>query len=430
VRAGFSATSLRWEPAPVALLNSLRFGSLDEPRNRYLFRGRGARDRRLWQLRRRPHARRARSIFCPRLFGQSARQRDVASAFLKEKELIKAAGARRRQHPPRCRLQHRPRWASTAHRSHPRSSPRKASSAAPRSRSAIRSPRSCCSKQSLELIASGHIVAIQDMGAAGFDVVLGGDGRARGGVGVEIDLSQVPTARAGHDAVRDSAVRIAGADARRGQDRPREDKSRRSPAKWELTATPHRQGHGRRDVSLYLAGQGCRRDSGPTARRGTHPSIIRKPQKTPRSRGFRTSTPHAARSYTPSDAPARAAGCARQIASKKWVFEQYDSTVQASTVIAPRWATRGRDPRPARGLRHRGQDRLQQAGTYASIRTRAARAAVAEAARKRRIARVHGPSASPIASISAIRSVPPVFPTNSAKRAAASPTPVAHWARP
>ena len=49
---------------------------------------------------------------------------------------------------------------------------------------------------------------------------------------------------------------------------------------------------------------------------------------------LRASTPHAARSYTPSHALLTLLD-APSIASKRWVFEQYDSTVQASTVIAP-----------------------------------------------------------------------------------------------
>jgi phosphoribosylformylglycinamidine synthase len=45
-------------------------------------------------------------------------------------------------------------------------------------------------------------------------------------------------------------------------------------------------------------------------------------------------TPHAARNYTPTDALLTLLD-APSIASKRWVFEQYDSTVQASTVIPP-----------------------------------------------------------------------------------------------
>src|SRR6059036_3824111 len=49
---------------------------------------------------------------------------------------------------------------------------------------------------SLELIASGHIVAIQDMGAAGL-TSSSAEMAARGGVGVEIDLARVPTREPG-----------------------------------------------------------------------------------------------------------------------------------------------------------------------------------------------------------------------------------------
>src|SRR3989454_11366033 len=49
---------------------------------------------------------------------------------------------------------------------------------------------------SLALITSGHIVAIQDMGAAGL-TASAAEMAARGGTGVEIDVSLVPTREAG-----------------------------------------------------------------------------------------------------------------------------------------------------------------------------------------------------------------------------------------
>ena len=60
------------------------------------------------------------------------------------------------------------------------------------------------------------------------------------------------------------------------------------------------------------------------------------------------------------------------LASKRWVYEQYDSTVQASTVLGP-----GGDAGGAAGARQgvrRGRDRgLQQSRWWRSTRTRAAR---------------------------------------------------------
>src|SRR5207237_996881 len=110
---------------PVALLNSLRFGSLEEARNRYLFAGvvRGVGDY-------------GNCVGVPTLGGEV----DFGPGYgVTEKLLLEA---------------------------------------------------------SLELIASGHIVAIQDMGAAGL-TSSSAEMAARGGVGVEIDLSRVPTREPG-----------------------------------------------------------------------------------------------------------------------------------------------------------------------------------------------------------------------------------------
>ena len=65
----------------------------------------------------------------------------------------------------------------------------------------------------LELMASGAVVAIQDMGAAGLTssaVEMG----AKGDLGVELDLDRRPLPRDRHDRLRDDAVGEPGADAR------------------------------------------------------------------------------------------------------------------------------------------------------------------------------------------------------------------------
>jgi phosphoribosylformylglycinamidine synthase len=54
----------------------------------------------------------------------------------------------------------------------------------------------------------------------------------------------------------------------------------------------------------------------------------------PKVAELRTCTPHAARSYTPSEALLQLLD-SPPVASKRWVFEQYDSTVQAGTVVPP-----------------------------------------------------------------------------------------------
>ena len=60
------------------------------------------------------------------------------------------------------------------------------------------------------------------------------------------------------------------------------------------------------------------------------------------------------------------------IASKRWVYEQYDSTVRASTVLGP-GGDAGVLRVPGTDVRPRGDGRLQRAATSASIPTRAAR---------------------------------------------------------
>ena len=80
----------------------------------------------------------------------------------------------------------------------------------------------------LDLMEGDAIVGIQDMGAAGltsssFEMA------GRAGTGVRLDLDRVPVARSGHDAIRDHALRIAGADADRRRERSRIGDSRRLP---------------------------------------------------------------------------------------------------------------------------------------------------------------------------------------------------------
>ncbi len=72
----------------------------------------------------------------------------------------------------------------------------------------------------LELLASGCVAGIQDMGAAGLTCSTC-ETASRGGTGVEIDLALRAQTRNGHDALRNAAQRIAGAHARHREERPR-----------------------------------------------------------------------------------------------------------------------------------------------------------------------------------------------------------------
>ena len=74
----------------------------------------------------------------------------------------------------------------------------------------------------LELMASGAVVAIQDMGAAGLTssaVEMG----AKGNLGVELDLDAVPCRESRHVRLRDDALRKPGAHADGAEARARGD---------------------------------------------------------------------------------------------------------------------------------------------------------------------------------------------------------------
>ena len=72
----------------------------------------------------------------------------------------------------------------------------------------------------LEVMKTGAVVGIQDMGAAGFTCATSEMG-SRGGVGMDVDVIARAAARDRHDPVRDHAVGIAGAHAAGRRARPR-----------------------------------------------------------------------------------------------------------------------------------------------------------------------------------------------------------------
>jgi phosphoribosylformylglycinamidine synthase len=313
---------------PVALLNSLRFGSLDDARNRYLFAGvvRGIGDY-------------GNCVGVPTLggevdFGAGYSGNPLVNAMcvgvLKEQDLIKASahgvgnillavGARTGRDGIH--------GASFASEELTRESEQR------RPQVQVGDPftEKLLIEASLELIGSGHIVAIQDMGAAGL-TSSSAEMAARGGVGVEIDLAKVPTREAGMTPYeillsesQERMLVVATAD------RVREVQA--IAAKWELDATPigrvtddgmYRCTWGD-DVVVEIPGARLIDDC-PVY----HPQAKEDPAIA-RLRGATPSNPAPA-------APAAALLALLDhpsIASKRWVFEQYDSTVQANTVVAP-----------------------------------------------------------------------------------------------
>lgn len=184
---------------------------------------------------------------------------------------------------------------------------------------------------SLELITSGLIVAIQDMGAAGL-TSSSAEMAARGGVGVELDTSLVPTREAGMTPyeilLSESQERMLVV-----AEPARVDEIQAVCRRWELDATPvgrvtgdglFRVVHEGRLVAA-IPGQRLVEDC-PIY----HPDAAEAPAAAER----RARTPSAAARPAPEAALERLLD-APSLASKRWVFEQYDSTVQAATVLGP-----------------------------------------------------------------------------------------------
>ena len=232
---------------------------------------------------------------------------------------------------------------------------------------------------SLELIRSGAIVAIQDMGAAGL-VSSSAEMAARGDVGVTIDTTKMPTREPGmtpYEILLSESQERMLVVAKRG----REDEVHRILEKWELTtavvgeviAEPvYRVTEGARVVAEF-----------PGTRLVTDCPTYTPPAK-------ESAEIQALRGRDVSKVPERPEEsdprwtllqllASPTIASKTWVYRQYDSTVRTNTVIGP-----GGD---AAVLRLRGTSKGLAAktdcnGRYCYLDPRmGARIAVAEAAR-------------------------------------------------
>ena len=185
---------------------------------------------------------------------------------------------------------------------------------------------------SLELIASGHIVAIQDMGAAGL-TSSSAEMAARGGVGVEIDLALVPTREPGMTPyeillsesqermlVVVKADRVAAAQA--------------IAAKWELDATPI----GRvTDDGMYRATWGDQVVVEIPGKRLIDDCPVYRPdaEEDPKIAELRRQRPDPTSGIPHPEETLLSLLDHPPVASKRWVYEQYDSTVQASTVVGP-----------------------------------------------------------------------------------------------
>ncbi len=186
---------------------------------------------------------------------------------------------------------------------------------------------------SLELIASGHIVGIQDMGAAGL-TSSGSEMAGRSGTGVEMDVALVPVREDGmtpyeillsESQERMLVVAAAG----------REDAVREILEKWELEAETIgsvtasgafrvlEDGVVVADIPALPLTEGC-------------PTYERPGEEGDEVRALRTMdiSPYVEPPVGLRDAFLRVVG-SPNVASKQWVYEQYDTTVRANSIERP-----------------------------------------------------------------------------------------------
>ena len=361
---------------PIALLNSLRFGSLDSARVRYLLSGcvKGIGDY-------------GNCVGIPTVAGEvvfdpayegNPLVNAMCVGILKEEELmlavaqgvgnpIIAVGARTGR--------------DGIHGASFASEDLSEASDAKRPRVQVGDPftEKLLLEASLELIRSGHIVAIQDMGAAGL-TSSSAEMAARGDVGVAIDTTKVPAREEGmtpYELLLSESQERMLVVAKRGH----EDDVRDILEKWDLTAAVigeviaepvYRVTEGDRVVAEF-----------PGIRLVTDcPTYEPEARESDEIRAARERDVYAIAERPEESDPIWTLEqllSSPTIASKRWVYQQYDHTVRTGTVIGP-----GGD---AAVVRIRGTDRAIALktdcnGRYVYLDPReGARIAVAEAAR-------------------------------------------------
>ena len=317
---------------PIAMLNSLRFGSLDDARVRYLFSGvvKGIGDY-------------GNCVGIPTVSGEivfdpAYEKNPLVNAMcvgvMHEEDLIRAkaegvgnpimaVGARTGR--------------DGIHGASFASEDLSEASDAKRPRIQVGDPftEKLLLEASLELIKSGHIVAIQDMGAAGL-TSSSAEMAERGDVGVTIDVTKVPTRESGmtpYEILLSESQERMLVVARKGH----EDAVREILTKWDLTAAVigevisepvYRVTEGARIVAEFPGSRlvtdcpsytpSARESSEIADLRATDPSSI---PPLPEERDHCWTLERLLSSPT--------------IASKRWAYRQYDSTVRTNTVVGP-----------------------------------------------------------------------------------------------
>ncbi len=185
----------------------------------------------------------------------------------------------------------------------------------------------------LELLATGAVAGIQDMGAAGLTCSTC-ETAARAGTGIEIELDKVPQRAPNMTQLRDHAQRIPGAHADHRPQGPRGGGQAHlrqvGPA---LVGDRLRHRHRPHGGAAPRPGRG--RHPRPARSPTNRPSITAKPGSRPTSRRCAPSGSTALPDTTDPVADLKKLLAWPTIASKNWVYRQYDHMVRDNSVVCP-----------------------------------------------------------------------------------------------
>jgi phosphoribosylformylglycinamidine synthase len=226
----------------------------------------------------------------------------------------------------------------------------------------------------LEAMRSGAVVGIQDMGAAGLTCSTSEMG-SRAGTGVEIDIQKVPKRESGMTAYE---VMLSESQERMllVAEKGREDEVVRIFEKWDLHAEPI--GKVTADRRLRVFDGGALQADVPNEALTDAAPLYDRPWTEPRN-------PAAAEDPSSLPVPANLGGALFEllaspaIANKRWIYRQYDSTVRTNTICGPgsdAAVVRVKGTRKALAIALDGNGRYCWLDPYAG-----ARLAVAEACR-------------------------------------------------
>lgn len=191
---------------------------------------------------------------------------------------------------------------------------------------------------SLELIASGHIVGIQDMGAAGL-VSSGAEMAGRAGNGVEIDTARVPAREAGmtpYEMLLSESQERMLVVAKSGS----EAAVRTILEKWELEAAVVGRVTDSGTFRVLEAGTVVAEIPALPLTEGC-PTYERPGEESPEAKARRTMDLSQYAAPDLHEAPGALEEAflsvveSPNVASKQWIYEQYDTTVRANTVERP-----------------------------------------------------------------------------------------------